>query len=123
MQPRLEAPFGDVRSGLFGALAEWGARKAVSTAGSSERTWQPNLLVPVESPYELRGSFRFIYSLARPKGSIKILGMTTGGEGDRLRARLPYLTSTFRRQGIFASSAAGWGRRAPAPASTGRPGS
>lgn len=99
----LKAPFGDVRSGLFGAVAEWAARKVADLPAARERAWQPNLVVPVESARELRGSFRFIYSLARPRGSIKILGMATSGEVDRLRSRLPVLTGTFRKQGIFAS--------------------
>lgn len=99
----LKAPFGDVRSGLFGAVAEWAARKVADLPAARERAWQPNLVVPVEFARELRGSFRFLYSLTRPKGSIKILGMATSGEVDRLRSRLLVLTSTFRRQGIFAS--------------------
>ncbi len=99
----LKAPFGDVRSGLFGAIAEWAAKKVTDLPEARERTWQPNLVVPVESPRELRGSFRFLYSLARPKGSIKIIGLTTAGEADRLNSRLPVLAETFRRQGIFAS--------------------
>lgn len=103
MRRSLQAPFGDVRSGLFGALAEWAAKKVSDLPSARERTWQPDLIVPVESPYELRGSFRFIYSIARPKGSIKILGLTTGGKKDQLDKRLPVLTSTFRRQGVFAT--------------------
>lgn len=101
LQRRLKAPFGDVRSGLFGAVAEWAARKVSNLPSARERTWQPNLVVPVETPYELRGSFRFLYSIARPKGSIKILGMTTGGARELLAKRLPVLTNTFRRQKVF----------------------
>ncbi|MEW5976182.1 MAG: amino acid permease [Acidobacteriota bacterium] len=103
LQRRLQAPFGDVRSGLFGAVAEWAARKVSELPEARERTWQPNLVVPVETPYELRGSFRFIYSIARPKGSIKILGLTTGGAYELLRNRLPFLTETFRKQRVFAT--------------------
>jgi amino acid transporter len=99
----LQAPFGDVRSGLFGAVAEWAARKVADLPAAHERAWQPNLVVPVESARELRGSFRFLYSLARPKGSIKILGMNSSGEASRMEAQLPRLTGTFRKQGVFAS--------------------
>ncbi len=103
LQRKLQSPFGDVRSGLFGAVAEWAARKVSNLPAARERTWQPNLIVPVETPYELRGSFRFIYSIARPKGSIKILGLTTSGAFDLLKNRLPFLTETFRRQRVFAT--------------------
>jgi solute carrier family 12 sodium/potassium/chloride transporter 2 len=97
----LKAPFGDVRSGLFGAVAEWAAKKVYELPSARERSWQPNLIVPVESPYELRGSFRFIYSFARPKGTIKILGLTTAGKKAQLLERLPVLTRTFGNQGVF----------------------
>ena len=48
---------------------------------SSDRAWKPNLLVPVEDPGEVRGTFRFITSLTYPRGSAKLLGLTTDGEG------------------------------------------
>lgn len=99
----LFAPFGDVRSGMFGAVAEWAAKKVSELPAARERTWQPNLVVPIETPHELRGAYRFLYTVARPKGSLKILGMSTGGEEDRLRERLPVLTATFRKSGLFAS--------------------
>ena len=105
LQRKLQAPFGDVRSGLFGAVSEWAARKVSNLPAARERTWQPNLVVPVETPYELRGSFRFIYSIARPKGSIKILGLTTAGATGLLNSRLPFLTETFRRQKVFTTCA------------------
>lgn len=99
----LKAPFGDVRSGLFGAVAEWAARKVADLPAARARAWQPNRVAPVESARELAGSFRFIYLLVRPRGSIKIPGMATSGEVDRLRSRLPVPTGTFRKQRIFAS--------------------
>lgn len=42
----LKAPFGDVRSGLFVAIAEWAAKKVNDMAASKERTWTSNLLIP-----------------------------------------------------------------------------
>lgn len=103
LRAHLQAPFGDVRSGLFGAVAEWAAKKVSDLPAARERTWQPNLVVPVESPRELRGTFRLLYSLARPKGTLKILGLSTGGETARLSNRLPALTEIFQRQGLFTS--------------------
>lgn len=103
LRAHLQAPFGDVRSGLFGAVAEWAAKKVSSLPDARERVWQPNLVVAVESPRELRGTFRLLYSLARPKGTLKILGLSTGGETERLKKRLPVLTEIFQRQGLFTS--------------------
>lgn len=71
---------------------------------SSDRAWKPNLLVPVEDPGEVRGTFRFITSLTYPRGSAKLLGLTTDGEGVQLRKRLPIHAKSFQKSGVFASS-------------------
>ncbi len=99
----LKAPFGDVRSGLFVAVAEWAAKRVYETAASQERTWTANLLIPVEDPQELRGSFNFIRDIARPKGFIKILGLAGIDDAGKMRLRLPSLTEAFQEAGVFAS--------------------
>ncbi len=98
---RLPAPFGDVRSGLFVSLAEWAAQRVSEMPAATERAWKPNLLVPVEDPTELRGTFHFLRNLTYPQGTIKLLGLASGGELDRLRGRLPRLDRAFRNEGIF----------------------
>ncbi|MDX1679011.1 amino acid permease, partial [Arsukibacterium sp.] len=75
MRKKLTAPTGDVRSGLFTATAEWAARKVKLTQGVSERAWKPNILLPVEDPHRLRGSFELVEQLAYPMGSVKLLGL------------------------------------------------
>ena len=45
---QLDAPFEDVRSGLFVALAEWAAKRVTELPTMQERVWKPDLLVPVE---------------------------------------------------------------------------
>ena len=104
LRRNLKAPFGDSRSGLFVAIAEWAAKKVSELPDSSDRAWKPNLLVPVEDPGEVTGVFRFITSLTYPRGGIKLLGLTTGGQGTYLRDRLPILTKSFEKAGVFASS-------------------
>jgi solute carrier family 12 sodium/potassium/chloride transporter 2 len=99
----LKAPFGDVRSGLFVAIAEWAAKKVNDMAASKERTWTSNLLIPVEDPQELRGSFNFIRDIAYPKGFIKILGLSREEDDNRMRLRLPSLAQAFQEAGVFAS--------------------
>jgi hypothetical protein len=72
---RLDAPFEDVRSGLFVALAEWAAKKVTDLPTMQERAWKPNLLVPVENASDLRGTFLILQDIAHPQGSVSILGL------------------------------------------------
>ncbi len=45
----------------------------------NERSWKPNLLIPVESRAELDGQFRFLRALTQPKGSLQIVGIHHNG--------------------------------------------
>jgi amino acid transporter len=99
---KIEAPYGDLRSGLFVAVAEWGAKRVGDMEGQQTRAWKPNLLVPVEDAAVLRGHFSLVESLAFPKGSVKLVGLDTGGPADGLD-RLPTLSYAFRRRGVFSS--------------------
>jgi amino acid transporter len=99
----LRAPFGDVRSGLFVALAEWAAKKVTELSGPKEKTWKTNLLVPVEKPEELRGLIHLIHDLVFPKGFVMFLGLTGEAQPKRLKERLPTFTLAFREEGTFAS--------------------
>ncbi len=94
-------PYGDVRSSLFVALAEWAAKKAQTLPASQERAWMPNLLVPVDNSAELRGTSEFIRDIAYPGGSVGILGVDHGRQELRLEMHIPYLAEDFRRDGIF----------------------
>ena len=95
---------GDVRSGLFTAIADWATKISNELSPQKEaRAWQPELLVPVESPKEIKGAYRIIYALTHPKGSLKILGMLLGGEEERLHLYLPELKESFQKAKIAAS--------------------
>ena len=96
----LDAPFEDVRSGLFVSLSEWAAKKVTDMPSMQERAWKPNLLVPVEDVVQLRGAFSFIENLTYPKGSVKLLGLGSPG----LTPELENLTRAFRERAVFASS-------------------
>jgi solute carrier family 12 (sodium/potassium/chloride transporter), member 2 len=104
MKRRLTAPTGDVRSGLFTALAEWAAKQAKLSQGTAERAWKPNILVPVEDPYRLRGIFEFLEQLAYPMGSIKLLGIAPAERIDALQERLLNTQHAFMNLGIFTSA-------------------
>ncbi len=94
-------PYGDVRSSLFVALAEWAAKKAQTLPASQERAWRPNLFIPVDNPAEFRGVSEFIRDIAYPSGSVSILGVNHGLRELRLEERIPYLAEDFRRDGLF----------------------
>ncbi|MFO7903941.1 MAG: amino acid permease [Pirellulaceae bacterium] len=102
LRRRLEAPGGDVRSGLFAAMAEWAARKVTQLPPSPERSWKPNILVPVERMTQIRGAFPLLTDLTSKGGSVKLLGLSGSEEGTRLRGELPEFTRAFRDKGVFA---------------------
>ena len=99
----LKAPFGDVRSGLFVAVAEWAAKRVADLPALQERAWKPNLLVPVLDTRQLRGDFRFIHDVTYPKGSIRLIGLTTSDHMSDGQEELVNLATGFRNEGVFAS--------------------
>lgn len=104
IERNLKSPFGDVRSGLFAAVAEWAAKKVKMSRGSSERAWKPNILLPIEDARKLRGTFRLVYHLADPMGSVKLLGITPKHTFARLESELKDSEKAFQKDGVFASS-------------------
>jgi uncharacterized membrane protein len=96
---------GDTRSGMFNSLAEWSAKVVNKLPKADERSWQPNLLIPAQSNNDVVRAYRTIYNLARPKGSVKILGFSTNKEGKKMVRRLPELCDYFMEQGISAAHA------------------
>jgi len=64
VRKRLRTPYGDVRSALFVAAAEWAARK-VARMNGSERAWKANLLVPIEEPQEVERVYDLLRDLDR----------------------------------------------------------
>ncbi len=97
---QLLAPWSDVRSGLFVTLAEWAAKRVSGMPPVQERAWKPNMLVPATSTDELLGSYRFLRSLAYPRGSIHVVGMYYPGKKE-LVADLPEAVETFTQDGVF----------------------
>ena len=98
---KLKIPYGDMRSGLFVSLAEWAAKKVSMLPADNERAWKANLLVPVRSSRELRGSFSLVRNLVYPKGSIKLIGVAEKMSTDILRDDLFTLASSFSRENVY----------------------
>ncbi|WP_019503582.1 amino acid permease [Pleurocapsa sp. PCC 7319] len=92
---------GDVRSGIFEAIAQWAAKKVIEIDVNNYRAWRPTLLVPVEHWSQLLGEFRLLLDVCLPEGSIQLLGLT----GEELDSNFSYqikkLAAAFRRRGIF----------------------
>ena len=103
VRKHLKAPYGDVRSGLFAALAEWAAKKIESLAGPREKTWKANLLVPVESSDQASRIYRLLRDIAYPKGFVRLLGLTGRRNYDELTESLPELADRFQNDGVFAT--------------------
>ena len=101
---QLNAPFEDVRSGLFVAMSEWAAKKVTDMPTMQERAWKPNLLIPVENPHELRGTFLIIQNITYPKGSVKLLGLRHDTSDGSVDEQLETLTAAFRERGVFATT-------------------
>jgi len=66
------APWGDVRQGLFTAIAEWAVRISAKMPASS-KSWKPNLLVPIENPRYWRRRLRLVRDIIYPKGSVRLV--------------------------------------------------
>jgi amino acid transporter len=101
----LKAPFGDVRSGVFVSVAEWAAKKASRLPENRSRGWKTNLLVPILNPARGRGEFGLLHSLAAPRGSVHLLGLTADVEDREFTRQVKWLTSAYREEGVFASAA------------------
>jgi hypothetical protein len=98
---RLRSPHGDVRSGLFVAVAEWAATHVSDLPAAQERAWRPNLLIPFEDTAEVWSIFEFVRDLVRGRGAIKLLGLTQERTEARILAELAELTKALRQQGIY----------------------
>jgi hypothetical protein len=98
---KLKVPYGDMRSGLFVSLAEWAAKRVSLLPENNERAWKANLLVPVRSARELRGSFSLIRNLVYPKGSVKLVGMGGVHHSGEFRDSLMDFAMSFSRENVY----------------------
>lgn len=101
----LDAPFSDVRSGLFVSIAQWATTKIAGLPGTHERAWNPSLLVPVIDEREMQGMHSILTSIAAPNGTVRIMGIS-----DRvlrptvMEDRLDALAEGFIQQGVHSTS-------------------
>ena len=98
---QLTTPWSDVRSGMFGTMAEWAAKRTLNLPGGHDRAWKPSLLVPVDTSMALRRSYRFLTAIARPNGSVHIVGGYWPDVRERVEGLKAY-EQIFANEGIFA---------------------
>ncbi|WKK64587.1 amino acid permease [Lutimonas zeaxanthinifaciens] len=100
----LETPFEDVRSGLFVSFAEWAAKHTWGMKKMQQRAWKANLIVPVRDVIGLKGNFEFLRNIAKPRGSIKLLGIEPFSDSSTLASELESISAAFREKEVFSSS-------------------
>lgn len=98
----IDAPHGDMRSGLFVALAEWAAKSTSGLPTENERAWKPNMLLPFQDPREVRGTFGLLRDIAHPRGSVAMLGLEHGEQTERMESTVTEMGRAFRDQGVYA---------------------
>ena len=98
----LEAPWGDIRGGLFLVIAERASRLA-SKFPKHQITWKPDLLLPIEDPKLWAGPLLFIRNITYPSGSI--FGFTIKNENiQETQSALNELLRPIEEQGILVNS-------------------
>jgi len=103
IRKHLRAPFGDVRSGLFMAMAEWAAKRVQTLTGSREKSWKANLLVPVDETNQALTRYELLRDIAYPKGFVRLLGLAEGKQQSEMHDKLPLAAERFVEDGVFAT--------------------
>ncbi len=102
----LDTPWETVRSSIFVSVVDWAARRVDSGPDQhNERSWKPDLLVPVTTRAQLDGNFRFLRAMTLPKGSIQVVGVADGHRAERASlGQLRAVTDEFRDDGLYATA-------------------
>jgi amino acid transporter len=100
----LEAAEGDIRGGLFLAVAERASRLAEKFP-RHQITWKPDLLVPIEDPRIWAGSLSFIRNITYPSGSIFAFTITREALAEENQTALNELLLPLKEQNILVNSA------------------
>ena len=94
---KLKQQRGDVRSGLFRAVAEWAARKTESLPGRGKHIWKPNIIITLKNKKELSGKYSLAKNIIYPKGTLSVLSFRSTKDQDELYKEVKRL----EKQGIF----------------------
>jgi solute carrier family 12 sodium/potassium/chloride transporter 2 len=98
----MESAWGDIRGGLFLSLAGRAARIA-SRFPRHQKSWKPDLLVPVDRPALWRGAMLLIRNVIYPSGSLFVLAASET-PNPALQADLESLVTPLKKDDFMASS-------------------
>ena len=99
----LDPEFGDIRGGMFLALAERASRVAAKFP-RHQISWKPDLLLPIDDPRVWSGSLMFIRDITYPSGSIFAFTVSSDKREEMLQA-LHQLLDPLREQNVFVNAA------------------
>ena len=105
---KLQTPWETVHSGIFAGIANWAAMKVINTqtapTAAKQRSWKPDLLIPVERSTQLEGYYRLAKALTYPRGSIQVAVLANEHDDIRIK-RIERLVADFQHEGIYSTSA------------------
>ncbi len=99
----LHSEFGDIRGGMFLALAERASRVAAKYP-RHQISWKPDLLLPIDDPKVWSGSLMFIRDITHPSGSIFAFTVSPNGREAQLQ-EIKNLLFPLKSQDIFVNAA------------------
>jgi len=97
---KLKQKRGDIRSGLFRAMAEWAARITSSLPGKGKHIWKPNIIITLKDKRELKGKYALAKNILYPKGTLSVLNTRTSKDDEK---KLYEEVKKLEKQGIFTS--------------------
>lgn len=91
----------DIRSSMFVSVAEWASSKVSTLDQQGVRAWKPRLMLPITDPTSARGDFAFLCDVAKPEGTVCIMGLASGEQaGEEMRPELLRLVKSFRKRDV-----------------------
>ncbi|GAB4429064.1 MAG: amino acid permease [Anaerolineae bacterium] len=99
----LDSEWGDIRGGLFIALAERATRLAEKFP-QAKASWKPDLLVPIEDPKIWAGPLLFIKSITYPSGSVFAFTVTEKDADGENQKALDELLLPLKSQDVLTNS-------------------
>jgi amino acid transporter len=88
----LRAPWGDIRSALFDAVAQWAVKKSARMPRHA-KSWKPDIMIPVEDPSYWSPLMAFVRDIVFPKGTLRVFSVKISEEG--LEKSISHLVDVF----------------------------
>jgi solute carrier family 12 sodium/potassium/chloride transporter 2 len=100
----LQSQWGDIRGGMFLAIAERASRIAARFP-RHQISWKPDLLLPIDDPKIWPGPLLFINDLVSPSGSLFAFTVRKGEEAD-IKSELDNVLMPLKERNVLVSTAA-----------------